>query len=312
MLVMLLLIEFPFYIEAPGGIINVDKRINIDNAYKSSGSLNLSYITEYKATIPTLIMSLFNNDYEVKSKNDVIPDNINVKDYEYRDRLMLEEAYSNAIYVGYTKANKDIKVNSEKIYVNYIFDEAITDLQVGDQILKVNDILINSKDEIDKIVSDYKVGDTFNVKVIRNNKENIKTVKLISYKNSPIIGIIVSKIKKMDTSPKISLNYKERESGPSGGLMLALAIYNSLTKKDITKGRVIVGTGTIDEDGTVGSIGGVEYKLKGAVKSKASIFLVPNGENYKTAMKLKKKNNYKIKIKGVSTFEEALDFLIST
>ena len=116
----------------------------------------------------------------------------------------------------------------------------------------------------------------------------------------------------METSPKISLNYKERESGPSGGLMLALAIYNSLTKKDITKGRVIVGTGTIDEDGTVGSIGGVEYKLKGAVKSKASIFLVPNGENYKTAMKLKKKNNYKIKIKGVSTFEEALDFLIST
>ena len=62
----------------------------------------------------------------------------------------------------------------------------------------------------------------------------------------------------------------------------ALLIYDYLTEEDITKGRTIVGTGTIDENGNVGSIGGVKYKLKGAVKNKAEIFLVPNG---KTMMK---------------------------
>ena len=35
-----------------------------------------------------------------------------------------------------------------------------------------------------------------------------------------------------DTNPKIELKFKQSESGPSGGLMLTLAIYNNLTKKD--------------------------------------------------------------------------------
>ena len=54
-LIILLLIEFPYYIEAPGGTIDISNRINIENSYKSSGTLNLSYVSEYKATIITLI-----------------------------------------------------------------------------------------------------------------------------------------------------------------------------------------------------------------------------------------------------------------
>lgn len=311
-LIIALLIEFPYYIEAPGGTIDISRRINIEDSYKSSGTLNLSYVTEYKATLTTLIISLFNKDYKVLSKKDVIPSNINIKDYEYRDYLMLKEAYSNAIYLGYTKANKNVIVNSEKIYVNDIFDNADTTLNVGDEILEVNNIKINNKEDIDNIVKTFNIGDTIDIKIIRNNKIDIKTAKLIEYDNNPVIGIIVSKIKEMDTTPKIDINYKARESGPSGGLMLSLSIYNSLTPLDITKGRIIVGTGTIDEFGNVGSIGGVEYKLKGAVKDKADIFLVPNGENYEDAIKLQKEKKYKIKIKGVSTFDEALDYLTST
>ena len=311
-LIILLLIEFPYYIEAPGGTIDISNRINIENSYKSSGTLNLSYVSEYKATIITLIIFLFNSDYKVLSKNDVIPDNINIKDYEYRDSIMLKEAYSNAIYLGYTKANKNVIVNSEKVYVNSIFEESDTTLKVGDEILEVNNIKINSKEDIDNIIKNFNVGDTIDIKIIRNNKTDIKHATLIEYENNPIIGIIVSKIKDMDTTPKININYKARESGPSGGLMLALSVYNSLTESDITKGMKIVGTGTIDEYGNVGSIGGVEYKLKGAVKDKADIFLVPNGENYEAAIKLKKEKKYKIKIKGVSTFDEALEYLSST
>ena len=311
-LIILLLIEFPYYIEAPGGTIDISNRINIENSYKSSGTLNLSYVSEYKATIITLIIFLFNSDYKVLSKNDVIPDNINIKDYEYRDSIMLKEAYSNAIYLGYTKANKNVIVNSEKVYVNSIFEESDTTLKVGDEILEVNNIKINSKEDIDNIIKNFNVGDTIDIKIIGNNKTDIKHATLIEYENNPIIGIIVSKIKDMDTTPKININYKARESGPSGGLMLALSVYNSLTESDITKGMKIVGTGTIDEYGNVGSIGGVEYKLKGAVKDKADIFLVPNGENYEAAIKLKKEKKYKIKIKGVSTFDEALEYLSST
>lgn len=54
--------------------------------------------------------------------------------------------------------------------------------------------------------------------------------------------------------------------------MTTLEIYNSLTDDDLTKGYKIVGTGTIDMEGNVGMIGGVKYKLKGAIKKKADIF----------------------------------------
>lgn len=311
-MIVILLIRFPYYIEAPGGTIDISDRINIENSYKTSGSLNLSYVSEYKATIITLLISLFNDDYKVLAKNDVIPSNINISDFEFRDVIMLKEAYSNAIYLGYVKANKEVKIKSEKIYVNNIFEEADTSLKVGDEILEVNNIKINNKEDIDNIVRTFNVGDNLKIKIIRNNKIEIKSAKLIEYDSNPIIGILVSKVKEMETIPKIDINYKASESGPSGGLMLTLSIYNSLTPFDITKGRKIVGTGTIDEEGNVGSIGGVEYKLKGAVKDKADIFLVPNGDNYKDAIKLKNQRKYKIKIKGVSTFDEALEYLKST
>ena len=82
-----------------------------------------------------------------------------------------------------------------------------------------------------------------------------------------------------------------------------------LTNKDITHARKIVGTGTIDSEGNVGEIDGVPFKLKGAVKAHADIFLAPAGKNYDEAIKLAKENNYKIKIYSVSTFDEALNIL---
>ena len=90
---------------------------------------------------------------------------------------------------------------------------------------------------------------------------------------------------------------------------MALTTYSYLSGEDLSKGKIVVGTGTIDIDGNVGSIGGVKYKLIGAVKNKADIFLVPNGENYEEAIKVKEEKNYKIKIVGISNIEEAINEL---
>ena len=91
--------------------------------------------------------------------------------------------------------------------------------------------------------------------------------------------------------------------------MSALDIYNKITKKDLTKGLKIAGTGEIDKDGNIGTIGGVKYKLIGAAKDKADVFLVPNGENYKECIKIKKEKKLDIKIIGVSTLDEAINEL---
>ena len=51
--------------------------------------------------------------------------------------------------------------------------------------------------------------------------------------------------------------------------MLALTIYNKLTPEDITKGKIITGTGTIERNGSIGEVSGIEHKLKGAIFNKA-------------------------------------------
>ena len=106
--------------------------------------------------------------------------------------------------------------------------------------------------------------------------------------------------------PSLALKFKSNESGPSGGLMLALTIYNKLVSEDVTGGLKIAGTGTIDQEGNVGTIGGVKYKLRGAVEAKVDLMLVPSGENYEECLRIKEQEHLDIELVSVSTFDEAL------
>ncbi|MEU2240659.1 PDZ domain-containing protein [Streptomyces sp. NPDC018338] len=63
--------------------------------------------------------------------------------------------------------------------------------------------------------------------------------------------------------------------GPSAGLMFALGIVDKLTPENLTGGKFIAGTGTIDDKGKVGPIGGIDMKLVGARNAGAEYFLTP-------------------------------------
>ncbi|GHE51756.1 hypothetical protein GCM10018771_36580 [Streptomyces cellulosae] len=63
--------------------------------------------------------------------------------------------------------------------------------------------------------------------------------------------------------------------GPSAGLMFALGIYDKLTPGSLTGGQFVAGTGTIDDEGKVGPIGGIEMKTVGARDKGAEYFLTP-------------------------------------
>ena len=92
--------------------------------------------------------------------------------------------------------------------------------------------------------------------------------------------------------------------------MTALAIYDELTSSNLTHGDKIIGTGTSSKDGTVGEIGGVKYKLIGAVNNKAKVFLCPK-DNYEEAQRIAKERNFDIIIKDVETLSEAINYLKS-
>jgi Lon-like protease len=69
----------------------------------------------------------------------------------------------------------------------------------------------------------------------------------------------------------------EDVGGPSAGLMFALGIVDKLTPGSLTDGAHIAGTGTIDDTGRVGAIGGITQKMIGAERAGATVFLAPAG-----------------------------------
>ncbi|MCX4974043.1 S16 family serine protease [Streptomyces sp. NBC_00620] len=84
-----------------------------------------------------------------------------------------------------------------------------------------------------------------------------------------------------DKNVKVTLELAD-VGGPSAGLLFTLGIIDKLdgdgTGGDLTGGRTIAGTGTIDVDGTVGAVGGVALKTQAARRDGATVFLVPKAE----------------------------------
>ena len=306
-----ILYPLPYYIYTGGGTINVKDKIHIENK-ETKGDFNLCYVEQINANIPTFLLSKLLSNWDSVSKEEVsLNDKEDIKDIYKRDKIYLEEANQNAIFVAYKKAGKSINILDKYLYIIYLEEDSDTDLKIGDDILEIEGSKIDSLADISKILDSYEVGSKLNIKVKKNGKEMMKYAIVHEKDGRKLIGIALTSIYDYEVDPKITFTFSNSESGPSGGFMVTLAIYNQLIDNDISNDLKIAGTGTIDIEGNVGSIGGVKYKLKGAVDSKSDIFLVPAGENYEEAIKYQKKYHYDIKIIGISTFEEAIEKLES-
>lgn len=301
-------IRLPFFIDTPGGIINVSDRIEINNENNLKGSLNLAYVSEIRATIPTYIIAKINKDWDIIKKEEIVMDNETVSDMEIRDKLKLKEAVSNALYTGFKESNKNFEIENTKIYVTYIHKDAKTNIKIDDQIIKIDDKTIETKEDLEFIKS-KNIGEIITIYVKNNNKEYKRNATIKEIDGKKVIGIGFTEIFDIKSDYDINIKYNQEESGSSGGFMMALTTYCLLENEDLTNGKKIVGTGTIDKQGNIGDIGGVKYKLIGAMKENADIFLVPKGENYDEAIKIKEEKKYDIKIIGVSTLKEAIEEL---
>ncbi len=302
----------PYYIYVGGGTIDINDRIKIEDTKKkeTKGSLNFAYVQELKGTLSNFLLAHIIPDWDMDKEEDYkLSEDETMDDIEFRNQIYLQSANQTATFLAYQKAKKELNVKKRHYYVLYVDKSHGNELKVGDEILKVEKEELKTVEDYSRIVDQKEIGDTINLTVKRKNKEKEVTAKVYEDEEKKLTGTTISVIYEYETNPKLTLTFKKSESGPSGGLMLTLAIYNKLVEEDITHGLNIVGTGTIESDGTVGEIGGIKYKLKGAVKKKADLFLAPAGTNYQEAIKEKKKHKYKITIKEVKTFDDALKIL---
>ncbi|MCF4138564.1 hypothetical protein L1856_20385 [Streptomyces sp. Tue 6430] len=129
--------------------------------------------------------------------------------------------------------------------------------------------------------------------------------------------------KSQDTATEAALRYLDRTGdgievtlrladvgGPSAGLLFSLGIVDRLdgdgSGGDLTGGRTIAGTGTIDANGKVGAVGGVALKTQAARRDGATVFLVPKAECSEAKSELPEG----LRLIPVTTLEGAVDSLV--
>ena len=310
LLVILLMsvIRLDYYIFAPGGLTPLDDRIIIENSYKEEGSFNLTYVSSRNATLMNILVSYIIPNWDIVDVSEIRVENETNKDANRRGQIYLEETSYDAIIAAFTEAGKEYEIKSLDLVVTYIYNIAESNLKVGDIVKKINDVEVNDLESLHKEIDKNNIGDEIKITIVRDDKERECKAILKDNNGQGVIGILITPLKEVITNPKVEYVFKDSESGSSRGLMCALEIYNKITEYDLTKGRKISGTGVIYEDGSVGAIDGVKYKLPGAVRNKADIFIVPS-DNYDEAKKIVDSKGYKIKLIKADNLKQVIEEL---
>ncbi|MGW3646588.1 YlbL family protein [Streptomyces sp. NPDC000878] len=162
-------------------------------------------------------------------------------------------------------------------------------LHAGDVIKAVDGTTVKETTDVAKLVTKHKVGEKVVFTIVpaaeqaaaeKANRAATKTqdITITTAKSDDdgaeraIVGISAG----TDHTFPFTIDIKLADvGGPSAGLMFALGIYDKLTSGSLTGGKFVAGTGTIDDDGTVGPIGGIEMKTVGARDKGAQYFLTP-------------------------------------
>lgn len=148
-------------------------------------------------------------------------------------------------------------------------------LKEGDAIDAVNGTPVSSLEQFQELMGKTKPGDEVILDFRRKNAPvGVATVKLGTApdKKQGVLGIGVVEAPWAPFTIDFNL---ANIGGPSAGLVFSLAVIDKLTTGDLSGDKFVAGTGTIDADGKVGSIGGITHKILAAHEAGATVFLVP-------------------------------------
>ena len=183
-------------------------------------------------------------------------------------------------------------------------------LNPGDKLLKVDGQPLAVVDDLAKILSKHKAGDTVKVDYERDGKPGSGTITLIAAPDEPdrvIVGFIPSDTATISLPSDVKINIDtESIGGPSAGLAFTLTMIDKLSPGDLLGDQKVAVTGTIDINGKVGAIGGLSSKASAVLQSGAKYFLVPTSQGEQDIAKAREVVGDKVEIIPVATLDEAL------
>lgn len=148
-------------------------------------------------------------------------------------------------------------------------------LRAGDELVSVNGTPMTSPQEVVTAVSSQAPGSPLTVVYRRDGAEQTATIVLGTRPGDPAKGYLgVTPGEGARPPMQVTFNLADI-GGPSAGLMFSLALIDKLSPGELDGGKFVAGTGTIDQEGKVGPIGGIQYKMMAAREAGAETFLVP-------------------------------------
>lgn len=302
-------------LEAPGFTASVKPMIELPGEYRfdSSGDfILLTVIPQAPIIAGEWFYAQFDRSIKLVTPEQVIPQDKTAQTISAENYQMLLDSKTVAVIVALKLAGFQAEINHNGVAITSIMvtSPAYSILQTNDIITEINRNVIITPEDLSEQLKSLPPESSVNMKIRRGAATielNVPTLPPETANGPVRIGISVAQYDDGFSLPfPVNITPQKVNGGPSAGLIFTLAVYDLITEGDLTGGRIIAGTGTINLDGSVGPIGKVQQKVVAAERAGAKYFLSP-GENYQDALAMAKK----IKVIKVTNVIEAIQFLQS-
>jgi Lon-like protease len=283
------LLPVPYVALSPGpttntlGSVDGSALISIKGhrTYADTGHLNLTTVSvlggpSQRMDILTALHGWLDATIAVIPEEEVYPKGQTAQQSEQESNDEMRDSQESAT----TAALRSLKIPvTTHVSVNSIAPDSPAGgkLRANDEILQVDGKSINGGAALRALITAHKAGDPVTFRITRDGKSSDVTVTTAKAPQDgrTIVGITTRDVSDYPFTVKIGL---KDVGGPSAGLMFALGIVDKLTPGSLTGGAFVAGTGTIDDSGQVGPIGGIAQKMIAAKRAGATVFLAPSGD----------------------------------
>jgi PDZ domain-containing protein len=289
LLVLAMTLPVPYVVLSPGptyntlGTYQVNSKdqpiIVIDGRTpnKTTGNLNLttvSYSTS-KLTVFDALSAWLQSDQVVVPRSSLFPPGQSTADVDKQNTADFTESQDNAV----AAAGCELGYPSRFGVLTVLSDGAAAKkLQPGDLLNTLNGQPVDSQAKLLAQLQKETPGTTVTLGITRVGKPQdvqVTLAKPLAGRTGASLGIGPGDVCQMPFT--VDLGLGNQIGGPSAGMMFALGIIDKVGTDDLTDGRFVAGTGTIDADGNVGAIGGIQLKMIAARNAGATVFLAPAG-----------------------------------
>ena len=275
----------PYVVESPGPSLNVlgeyegKDIVSVENrdGAASEGELRMTTVSVqgspgYDIPLAGVMSAWFDRDRSIIPVEALYPDDTDAEDNSLMNTVEMNGSQQEAIAAALAK--QGISYSTTTIVAGVRSDGAAANrLEPGDVVLTVNGQQVTDVASAGEAIGRTPRGQKVNVTVRRKGEEKSFALTPRYEGERALVGIVLSRGFEFPVKVNFAL---DGIGGPSAGMIFALAIYDEMTPGDLTGGKKIAGTGTIDEQGTVGPIGGIRQKMIGARSDGAEYFLAPS------------------------------------